>query len=81
MPAAAAARSFERTASIRWPRLERRTFATSRARRIAAARTRKPKTGLGILSSSPLKTRGKKVEPPISGCVTGEPVARHPSAR
>ena len=28
MPAAAAARSFERTASIRWPRFERRRFAT-----------------------------------------------------
>ena len=30
IPAAAAARSFERTASIRWPRLARRTLATSR---------------------------------------------------
>ena len=64
IPAAAAARSFERTASIRWPRLDRRTLATSRASRIVAARTRKPKTGLGMLAvQAPEATAsGRQVE-------------------
>ena len=74
IPAAAAARSFERTASIRWPRLERRVFATSRPSRIVAARTRKPNVGLGILSSTPRNgPPGERSRPPIAGWATGDP--------
>ena len=74
IPAAAAARSLERTASMRWPRLERRTFATSSASSTVAASTRKPKTGLGRSPSRPLKeASGARFRPPMDGCSTGEP--------
>ena len=47
IPAAAAARSFERTASMRWPRSLRRRFATTMPRATAVMTQTKPKTGLG----------------------------------
>ena len=79
MPAAAAARSFERTASIRCPRLDRRTLATSSAMRMTPASTRKPKTGLGILSSRPRNVAfGERSIPPSFGCSTGDPAAWPP---
>ena len=73
IPAAAAARSFERTASIRCPKLDRRTLATSRQSSTRHASVKKPKTGLGSLSSSPRNDESKpKLKPKTCGEGTGE---------
>ena len=72
IPAAAAARSFERTASIRCPNVERRRFATYRPSRTTQPTTKKPNTGLGTLSSIPRKGPYGPRSIPSLGSGTGE---------
>ena len=73
MPAAAAARSFDRTASIRCPSVERRRFATNSPSGTVSATTKNPNTGLGTLPSSPRKgPDGPRSSPHSLGSGTGE---------
>ena len=77
--AAAAARSFERTASMRWPRLPRLTAATSRQRPTVTASTSQPKTGLGSEPSRPRKADcGPRSRPSRCGSGRGAPLAAAP---
>ncbi len=67
-PAAAAARSFERTASICRPRVDRRTLAMSRQSPTITTRRKKPKTGLGSLPSRPRQEEsGPRLKSPSFG--------------
>src|SRR3954447_23283989 len=79
IPAAAAARSLERTASMRRPSPLRRRLATSRQSAITTATTTKPRTGLGTSPSRPRNdARGPRSMPTNSSSGTGEPVAPAP---
>ena len=80
IPAAAAARSFERTASIRCPSVERRRFATYRPSRTTQPTTKKPNTGLGTLSSSPRNGPYGPRSIPSLGSGTGELDVRRPTS-
>ena len=81
-PAAAAARSFERTASIWRPKLDRRTLAMSRQSATITARRKKPKTGLGSLPSRPRNDEsGPRLKPNSSGGGTGEAPEPPPQRR
>src|ERR1700733_11723744 len=73
--AAAAARSFERTASIRRPRSPRLIHATVKHAATVTASATQPKTGLGRLPSSPRNDdRAPRSSPSSFSSGTGEPV-------
>src|SRR3954454_15996948 len=73
-PAAAAERSFERTASICWPSVLRRRLATSRHSSTTTMRKTNPRTGLGTLPSRPRKPALEPRSTPAScGWLTGDP--------
>jgi hypothetical protein len=73
IPAAAAARSFERTASIRCPSAERRRFATVEAEHDNRSRGRRTRTpGSAPLSSMPRKGPYGPRSMPSLGSGTGE---------
>src|SRR5579875_932222 len=81
MPAAEAARSLDRTASIRWPIAPRRRAATSRQSRISTTSTTMPKTGLGTLPSMPRNGAcGDRLRPKTRSGLTGDPEACAPQA-
>src|SRR5512135_1206914 len=76
--AAAAARSLERTASIRCPSVPRRRYPTATHSSTQQISTTQPKTGLGRLPSIPRNgARGPRSSPNHAGSRTGEP-ARPP---
>ena len=76
---AAAARSLERTASMRCPRLPRRMAATSRHSPTVTASATQPNTGLGSPPSRPRNAeRGPRSRPNRCGSGTGEPVLPPP---
>ena len=62
MPAAAAARSFERTASIRWPRIDRRTSDQQAEQRSRPRARRSRRPGSGACRPAPGRTRRAEVD-------------------
>src|SRR5689334_12457054 len=79
MPAAAAARSFERTASICRPSPLRRRLATKTPQPTTTARQTNPKSGLGILPSDhEYVAPGPRSKPKMCGEGVGEPLTPPP---
>src|SRR5579875_1416592 len=78
-PLAAAARSLARTASISWPRLDRRRLATRRATTTVTRSTNHPNNGLGSPPPRPWKDAFEpKFQPNREGAGTYDPVTPPP---
>src|ERR1700755_2676073 len=78
-PAASAARSVGRHASIRWPRLLRRRLATPMPRITATTTHSRPNTGLGgVAALIGNEAVGPRFRPSRWGALTGAPDAPPP---